>query len=264
MKGLVLGGGGARCFAHLGILDELKENKIKPDILICSSMGSLMGALYSFGVSSDDIIKEFSKLSTKLRWFIPNGLSTFSHNAAITIMKNLISTKNIEDAPIPLVLMGTNLNNGNEVLLEKGDLIKAVCASMSYPTVHKPIKYGDQYIADGGILDNVPADICREKVGKNGKVLSVSLAGPLDTKIPSFDKFHLLFRSIYIPLLHYRSVISKKNSDLILKPLYDIKFNFHNWKNIMDMHHEKKFHMNYAKGRREARDNMSKIKKIFA
>lgn len=260
--GVTLGGGGSRCFAHLGMFEELIKNNITVDYIVASSTGSIIAALVANNVEIETIKKEFYKLSTRLKWFIPSGFFTFSQKAIRDILNNLLDNKQIEKSKIPITLTGTNLNNGNEVLFEKGGIIKAVCASSAHPLVQYPVKYGGQYIADGGILDSVPADICREKIGKNNIVLTCSLEGPIDTKIKRFDRFHFLFRSIYIPLLHFRKIIIHQNSDIILEPLKEIKFNFHNWRHILNFDDIDSMEHYFNQGKNEAKLKMNLIKKL--
>lgn len=261
--GVALGGGGSRCFAHLGIFDELIKNNIKVSHIVSSSTGSIIAALLANNVEIEKIKKEFYRTSTRLKWFIPNGFLTFSQKVIEDMLNNLLDNKLIEKSEIPLTIVGTNLNNGNEVLFEKGDIIKAVCASSAHPSVHLPIRYGSQFIADGGILDCIPADICREIMGKNNIVLTSSLDGPLDTNIKKMGKFNFLFRSIYIPLLHFRKIIIHQNSNIILEPLKDIKFNFHNWKSILNFENVPLMEHYFNHGKKEARLNMDFIKRTL-
>lgn len=261
--GITLGGGGARCFAHLGMFDELIENNIKYDYIVASSTGSIIAALMANNVDIQSIKSEFYKLSTRLKWFIPSGIFTFSQKAIRDILNNLLNNKLIEKSKVPFTIIGTNLNNGNEVLFDKGDIIKAVCASAAHPSVFRPVKYGNQYIADGGILDCVPADICREKVGKNNIVLTCSLDGPIDTNVKRFNKFQFMFRSIYIPLLHFRRIITHQNSDVVLEPLKEIKFNFHNWRHILNFDDINSLEHYFNQGKNETRSKINLIKRIL-
>ncbi len=261
--GIALGGGGSRCFAHLGVFDELIKNNIHVDYIVASSTGSIIAALLANNVKIESVKNEFYKLSTRLKWFIPTGFLTFSQKAIKDVLNKFLDNKQIEKSKIPITIVGTNLNNGNEVLFEKGSIVKAVCTSSAYPSFFYPIKYGNQYISDGGILDCIPADICRKKIGKNNVVLSSSLDGPLDTKVKRFDKFHLIFRSIYIPLLHFRKIIIHQNSDIILEPLKDIKFNFHNWRYIFNFNNVDLMEHYFDLGKKEAKLKMNLIKKMI-
>ena len=261
--GIALGGGGARCFAHLGVFEELNKNKINVDYIVASSTGAIIAALLANDVEIKTIRDEFYKLSTRLKWFMPSGFLTFSQKAIRDLMNNLLENKLIEKSRIPLTIVGTNLNNGKEFLFEKGGIVKAVCASTAHPLVYKPILHGKKHITDGGILNCIPADICRKRVGKNNIVMSCSLDGPLDEKANLNKKFQYMFRSVYIPLLHFRKVIIEQNSDIVLEPLKDLKFNFHNWRQILNFDNTDLMSYYYDQGRKEAKLKMWLIKKML-
>lgn len=259
--GIALGGGGSRCFAHLGVFDELIKNNIPINQIVASSSGSIIGILIANGVKINDIKKEFYKLSTRLKWFIPTGFFIFSQKVIRDILNKLLTNKEIEKSKIPITIVGTNLNNGNEVLFDRGDIIRAVCASCAHPLIYRPIRFENQYIADGGILDCIPADVCRDKIGKNNIVLSSSLDGHLDRNIRRFGNFHFLFRSAYIPLLHFRKIIAQQNSDIILEPLKGVKLNFHIRNHILNFDNIPMMEHYFNLGKTSARLNINLIKK---
>ena len=261
--GIALGGGGSRCFAHLGMLEELQRNKIKIDYIVASSTGSLIAALVSNEVPIEKIKEEFYKTTTRFKWTVPNGATTLSQMAVKSILKNLLENRLIEKSAIPVTFTGTNMNNGNEVLLESGDIIKAVCASCAHPLVNRPIRYGRQFIADGGILDNIPSYICRQKVGKNVIVLTSSLGGTLDPEIGRLSKINIMFRAFYIPLIHFRKIMVNQYSDIIIEPLSDIKFNIKDWRKIMNFRDLDAMEDCYKRGLEETRRKIPVIKKML-
>jgi len=157
--GIVLGGGGARGFAHLGIMEALYEQNIYPDIISGVSAGSIAGVFLADGKSPQDTLEILKQ----------KGLFAYSN---ITLPKtgllkldgleheleNDISVKNMEDLKIPLIVAVVNLNQGRVEYLSKGPVDKIVLASSSIPVLFAPVEMNGMMYADGGLFDNVPAD----------------------------------------------------------------------------------------------------------
>ena len=266
--GLTLGGGGARCFAHLGVIEVLQKNNIPINCLVGSSMGSIISALIANGVLIEDIKKEFFKRIRRLNWLKPK----FSKNGFISqanikkILECLLPQQNIEDTKIPLYIVATELKTAKLHIFEEGNIIDAVCASSAFPGIYPPVTIGDNIFVDGGVLNNVPADICRKKIGKNNIVISCALEGSFyDPSLSNYtsNSFSVVWRSIYIPLIKTREKITKENSDIILRPLKDIKFNFHSWKDILKFYNVKLMNYYYEKGKKEMKRKMPLLKKLL-
>jgi len=155
--GLVLSGGGARGFAHLGVLQALNEAGIYPDVLSGTSAGALAGVLYCDGYTPREILK-IMKTSSRLNYMRPtlprDGLLTIS--GIIKILETNLRAKTFEELKIPLYVTVTDLNNGKAVYFFEGELLNAVIASASIPVLFKPVKINKIYYVDGGILDNLP------------------------------------------------------------------------------------------------------------
>lgn len=162
--GLVLSGGGARGFAHLGVLQALNEADIFPDIVSGTSAGALVGVLYCDGNSPREILK-IMKLQSKLDYMRPvvprNGLLQISGVAKL--LEIHLKAKNFEDLKIPLFICATDLNNGKAVYFSKGKLITPVIASSSIPVLFKPVIINKINYVDGGVLDNLPVKPIRNK-----------------------------------------------------------------------------------------------------
>lgn len=170
--GLVLSGGGARGFAHLGALKALNELGIFPDVISGTSAGAIVGALYADGHSPDEIMNFFSekKFFKYLELMIPKkGLIRMTGIARI-ISENLKS-KNFEDLAIPLFICATDFSNGKCVYFSQGDLYKKVIASATVPVLFPPVTIGDFDFVDGGIFDNFPVapliESCKHIIGIN-------------------------------------------------------------------------------------------------
>jgi NTE family protein len=168
--GLVLSGGGARGFAHLGVLQALNEAGIFPDIIAGTSAGALAGVLYCDGNSPREILK-MMKTNSRLDYMRPtlprDGLLQIS--GVVKLLETYLKAKKFEDLKIPLVVTATDLNNGKAVYFSKGELITPIIASASIPVLFKPVVINEICYVDGGVLDNLPIraieNICRFKIG---------------------------------------------------------------------------------------------------
>lgn len=252
---IALGGGGARSFAHLGIVEVLEENNIKMGFFAGSSGGAIMAALLANRVPVETIKQEFLRKRRRFRWFSPVlSRQGFMSQANIAgILKALLPQYNVEDSEIPIAIMGTNLNTASLEVIETGDIITAVCASTAFPGIYRPVKIGNSLIADGGLLNNIPADICRERIGKRNVVISSHLGSPFDPRPSAFsNSLKIIFNSIYIPLYYSRLRIINEYSDVILEPFADEYFSFRNWAKMVQMYSPPKLEGFYEKGRREA------------
>jgi NTE family protein len=155
--GLVLSGGGARGFAHLGVLQALNEADIFPDVISGTSAGALTGVLYCDGHTPKQILK-MMKTDNRLNYMRPTlpreGLLQIT--GIIKILTANLRAKNFEELKIPLYATATDLNNGRAVSFSKGELINAIIASASIPVLFKPVVINNIYYVDGGILDDFP------------------------------------------------------------------------------------------------------------
>jgi NTE family protein len=155
--GLVLSGGGARGFAHLGILQSLNEAGIYPDVISGTSAGALIGVLYADGHTPKEILAILNS-GSRLDFMRPalprEGLLQI--NGIIKILKTRLHAKTFEELKIPLYVTATDLNNGKAVYFSKGDLLDPVIASASIPVLFQPVKINDISYVDGGVLDNLP------------------------------------------------------------------------------------------------------------
>jgi len=157
--GLVLSGGGARGFAHVGVLKALNEAGIFPDIISGVSAGAMAGALYADGNTPDEIMKMFSdtKFFKYLEFTIPRQNLLKMTKLTRVIAENL-KAKKIEELKIPLYITATNLNTGKSEYFSSGDLLKTVIASGTVPVLFPPIVINGKTYVDGGVLNNFPVE----------------------------------------------------------------------------------------------------------
>ena len=194
--GLVLSGGGAKGFAHIGVLKEIDKAGIQIDYIGGTSMGAIIGGLYAAGFSAiqiETIVKE-TDFGSLLRDILPRSSSPFFEKEyfektmftlpvkkgkvglprAISKGQNVLNflfellgyTEGVEDfskLPIPFFCIATDVENGGEVLLEKGSLPLALRASGSFPTLLNPVILNGKLLVDGGIANNFPVSIMKSK-----------------------------------------------------------------------------------------------------
>jgi NTE family protein len=174
--GLVLIGGGARGFAHLGLIQALNDVGIYPDVISGSSAGALIGVLYADGYSPKEILALLNS-GSRLDFMRPalprEGLLQIG--GIIKILKTSLRAKIFEDLKIPLYVSATDLNNGKAVYFSKGDLLDPVIASSSIPVLFQPVKINNISYVDGGILDNLPIF----PIEKKCKILIGSFVNPV-------------------------------------------------------------------------------------
>lgn len=163
---LVLGGGAARGFAHVGVIRILEQEKIPIDLVVGTSVGSLIGAIYADARSSFDL----EVIAFKIEKEDIFDFSVFSSNTGPVkgerlekFIQSRVSRVNIEDLPIPYAAVATNLYTGRQVVLDQGPIGKAVRASSSIPGVFSPTAYKNMTLVDGGVVNNVPVDVARAK-----------------------------------------------------------------------------------------------------
>ena len=155
--GIVLGGGGARGFAHLGVLQALQEDGIKPDIISGVSAGAIAGAFIASGKSPLDsfkIIKDYKFFDiTRLR--LPRA-GIFSLDSVGLSINQEIAAKTLEELEIPLVVAATDMLEGKVRYFKDGPLDKIIQASSAIPVLFNPVEIQGKIYSDGGIFDNLP------------------------------------------------------------------------------------------------------------
>ncbi|MDO4511812.1 MAG: patatin-like phospholipase family protein [Bacteroidales bacterium] len=161
--GIALGGGGAKGFAHLGVLKALEDFGLKPDVFAGCSAGSIVGAFYAAGFSTDDLLRIFSeiKFSSLGKVALPTtGL--FNLKKFETFLEQQLPYSRIEDLPTPCIITATSLDTYDAVAFTEGPLAKSITASCSLPVVFQPTEIDGCNYVDGGVLHNLPAFALRD------------------------------------------------------------------------------------------------------
>lgn len=162
--GIVLSGGGARGFAHLGVLKALNEAGIYPEIISGVSAGSIVGAFYADGYTPDEIPEFFldHKLFKYFELILPKkGLLRIT--GLLRIITQHLRSRTFESLKIPLVISATDLIEGKTVYFSKGELVKVIIASSSIPVLFTPLEMDHSVFVDGGVLNNLPIEPIRER-----------------------------------------------------------------------------------------------------
>ncbi|PID57853.1 hypothetical protein CSB45_06440 [candidate division KSB3 bacterium] len=164
--GVVLGGGGARAYAHLGMLKVFQEEGIPVDSLAGTSMGAFLGALFIMGKSVEEILKlsqeAWRKLNSPLSWTLP--LIAFIKEHRIRhLVHEIFGEMLIEELPIPFFCVAGDLVSGQEVVMGSGKLYEAILASGALPGFFVPVTRDDMYLVDGGVVNNVPGDVLKKQ-----------------------------------------------------------------------------------------------------
>jgi NTE family protein len=163
--GLALGGGAARGFAHVGVIAALEEAGIKVDLVVGTSAGSLVGAIYASGKTAAQLQEIALKMEEAeiTDWTLPFFSRGILRGEALSnYINRQVNNKLIESLPIPLGIVATDLKSGQGVLFQQGDTGRAVRASSSVPSVFNPVKIGDREYVDGGLVAPVPVRYARQ------------------------------------------------------------------------------------------------------
>lgn len=215
--GLVLGGGGARGVAHIGVLKVLAENRIPVHCIAGTSSGALFGALFSGGMSPYDMAKQAHSIDWfKLVAFRLSKSGPVSGEGIEKLIIGDIGDRNIEDLRIPLSIIATNLKSGDKVVIRQGKVAKAVHASSAIPGVFSPVEFQGMLLADGLVVDNVPVEEVRA-IGADF-VIAVDVVPNviLDGWVP--NALNVIERAIDINCRRM-SEASKKLADIVIDPV---------------------------------------------
>jgi NTE family protein/lysophospholipid hydrolase len=177
--GLVLGGGGARGLAHIGVLKALEEAAIPVDVIGGTSMGSVMAAAYARGWSPERILKMVSKVFTDTRAVMDLDfpmVSMLGGHKLDKVLQSLFGDIDIADLWLPYFCISSNLSEGRMMVHDRGPLWLNVRASCSLPGIFPPVHTEGQLLVDGGIVNNVPVDIMGNQC-TGGTVIAVDVGG---------------------------------------------------------------------------------------
>ena len=215
--GLALGGGAARGFAHVGVIAVLEEAGIRPQLVVGTSAGSLVAALYASGKTSAQLQQTALNMEEVAitDWILPIiGRGIFRGDALAKYVNELVAGRLMENMVIPLGIVATDLGNGNAVLFQKGDTGTAVRASSAVPAVFVPVKINGREYVDGGLVSPVPVRFARQ-MGAD-LVIAVDISNPPEANAADgslqilLQTFAIMGKSI--------NDFELKGADLVVRP----------------------------------------------
>ncbi len=213
--GLALGGGAARGFAHIGVIQVLEEAGIRPELVVGTSAGSLVAAMYAAGRSGAELARIALAMdeSAITDWSFP-GRGLIRGEALARYVREQTGGKSIEQLPLPLGIVATDLDSGEAVLFQRGDPGVAVRASSAVPAVFQPVKIGTREYVDGGLVSPVPVRFARQMGAE--LVIAVDISTAPDGN-PTGDMMRLLLQTFAIM---GRSInrFELKEADVVLRP----------------------------------------------
>ncbi|HSW06671.1 patatin-like phospholipase family protein [Aquabacterium sp.] len=213
--GLALGGGAARGFAHIGVIQALEEAGIRPDLVVGTSAGSLVAALYASGKSG----AELSRLALAMDesaitdWSFP-GRGLIRGEALARYVREQTGGRTIEQFALSLGVVATDLDNGQPVLFQRGDPGMAVRASSAVPAVFQPVKIGSREYVDGGLVSPVPVRFARQMGAE--LVVAVDISNAPDGNATG-DMMRLLLQTFAI-MGRSINTLELKDADIVMRP----------------------------------------------
>jgi NTE family protein len=214
---LALGGGGCLGYGHIGVIRVLEKNGFKPDLIVGSSAGSLVGALYAAGLTSDQMQTYGQKMSPNLlrSWVFPK-LGLFGGSKIRRFVNDRVGKRTIESLPTRFAAIATDLRTGALVVLERGDLGLAVQASSTAPGLLEPVKLEGRLLVDGNLAAPVPVDAAR-KLGA-AKVLAVDVTFPPE-QADLDDPYDALYQGFSI-LTRKLAIEERGGADVLIAPRF--------------------------------------------
>jgi NTE family protein len=212
---LALGGGAARGFAHIGVIQVLEENGIHPDIVTGTSAGSLVAALYASGRSGKELeaIALSMDESALTDWAFP-GRGLIRGTALADYVRAQVGNRSFDQMKIPLGIVATDLDSGKPILFRRGDVGTAVRASSAVPAVFQPVRLGTHEYVDGGLTSPVPVRSARD-MGAD-VIIAVDISQLPDGGATG-DALHMLLQTFSI-MSRSINELELKEAEIVLRP----------------------------------------------
>ena len=214
--GLALGGGFARGFAHLGVLQVFEQNHIPISHIAGTSVGSILGAAYASGAPLARIIETCRTLRFRdiARWRV-SRLGLASNQRLENLIERVFESRQFEDLRIPLAVVATDLTSGEPVVFTQGNLVDAIRASCAFPGLFEPVEIGTRCLADGGLVAPVPTRAARELGGT--VVIAISVGMQDGYRGAPTNIFQVVSRAVSAAQKHQLE-IWERHADFVLRP----------------------------------------------
>lgn len=196
--GLALGGGAARGFAHVGVIQVLEEAGIRPDLVVGTSAGSLVAAIYASGKTGAQLqqVADTMDEATITDWTLPLfSRGVLRGDALARYVSGQVNGKTIETMALPLGIVATDLQSGKAVLFQRGDAATAVRASSAVPAVFVPVKINGREYVDGGLVSPVPVRQAHDMGAE--VVVAVDISSPPEGNLAG-DTLQILLQTFAI------------------------------------------------------------------
>lgn len=212
----VLGSGAARGFAHVGVLKALEEHGVWPDIIVGTSAGSLVGALYAGGIRGEELVQAALELERRdlADWSLPNR-GVIRGMQLQRLVNERLSHRAIEQLDIVFACVATALRTGARTVFTKGNTGMAVRASSSFPGIFRPVTINGQEYVDGGVVSPVPVEVARELGAEFVIAVDVSKLPTHDAAIDS--TFQVLHQSFLI-MSQTLVATELEGADVVIRP----------------------------------------------
>lgn len=214
--GLALGGGAARGFAHIGVIQVLEEHGLKPDLVVGTSAGSLVATLYAAGRSPAELAALAGTMdeTTIADWSFPLR-GVLRGEALARFVNQHVGGRTIDRMRMPLGIVATDLGSGSPILFRRGDPGTAVRASSAVPAVFQPVRIGDREYVDGGLVAPVPVRFAREMGAEVVVAVDISAAPEGNTVLGDAVKLLLQTFAIMSRSLNQHEL---KEADVVIRP----------------------------------------------
>lgn len=218
--GLALGGGAARGFAHVGVIQVLEEAGIRPVLVSGTSAGSLVAAIYASGKNGKQLqhIAETMEEAAIADWTLPLfNRGMLRGDALARYVNSQVGARLIENMPLPLGIVATDLHSGQSMLFQRGDTGTAVRASSAVPAVFQPVRISGRDYVDGGLVSPVPVRAARQMGAE--LVIAVDISSPPDSKLGGgtldvlLQTFSIMSKSI--------NYFELRDAEVVVRPALD-------------------------------------------
>jgi NTE family protein len=217
--GLALGGGAARGFAHIGVIKALEAQGIYPEIVVGTSAGSVVGAMYAAGNDGFGLQKIAMDMdeATISDWALPlfsKSSGVLKGEALQTYVNKAVKNVTMEKLKLKFGAVATDLNSGQPILFQRGNTGQAVRASSSVPSVFQPVRIGDHSYVDGGLVAPVPVRFVREMGADFIIAVNISTQTDAQAAVSSVEVLLQTFAIMGQRLNHYEL----KDADIVIQP----------------------------------------------